>query len=347
MNISVVDKKYILDNLGVNLTKLKNANICITGATGFFGKWLLESFLYLNSELGLRMHIFALSRNPEKFLESFPFYKNEKCITWLKGDIKSFEFPRENFDYIIHAATDSDAKLNSENPLIMLDTINEGTRRILELAKDQSNLKALLFTSSGAVYGKQPENVFRIDERDTFYLDLNNPGSAYAEGKRLAELYCSIYAKHYFVPVVIARCFAFVGPYLPLDKHYAIGNFINDGLNGRDITISGDGTPQRSYMYAADLVIWLVMLLLRGNIGEAYNVGSDYPISISELAFKIAELFPGVSVKILNQTRVTDRNQNYIPDVSKFKTKFEFNQNIELDLAIKKTIAYYKNINLE
>jgi len=347
MNISTVDKKYILNNLSDNLSALRNTTIFITGATGFFGKWLLESFLYLNGVLKLNTHIFALSRDPEKFLETFPFYKNEKCITWLKGDIKSFEFPEANFDYIIHAATDSDAKLNSENPLAMLDTINEGTRRILEFAKDQPGLKALLFTSSGAVYGKQPENVFRISEKDNFYLDLNNPGSAYAEGKRLAELYCSIYAKHFLVPVVIARCFAFVGPHLPLNKHYAIGNFIRDGLNGHNITISGDGTPQRSYMYAADLVIWLVTLLIRGNIGEAYNVGSDIPISISELAYKIAELFPGVSVNILNQTRATDRNQNYVPDVLKFKTKFEFNQNIELDIAIKRTLEFYKNINSE
>jgi dTDP-glucose 4,6-dehydratase len=128
-----------------------------------------------------------------------------------------------------------------------------------------------------------------------------------------------------------------------LEKHYAIGNFINDGLNGRNIAISGDGKPLRSYMYAADLVVWLLTLLLKGKIGEAYNVGSDIPISIAELALKIAELFPGISVNILNQNRATDRNQNYVPDVSKFKNKFELNQNIGLEIAIQRTIEYYKN----
>ena len=342
MAISIIDKEYISKKIGVNLPLLQDSNIFITGATGFFGKWLLETFLHFNNNLGLNTNICALSRSPENLLKQFPYYKSDK-ITWLKGDIKSFEFPGGELDYIIHAATDSDAKLNSESPLIMLDTINEGTRRVLEFAKSKPGLKSLLFTSSGAVYGKQPDTVSFIKESDSFYIDLNNPGSAYAEGKRMAELYCSIYAKQYNIPIVIARCFAFVGPHLPLDKHYAIGNFINDGLNGRDITISGDGTPQRSYMYAADLVLWLLTLLLKGNSGDVYNVGSDMPISIYKLALKIAELFPGISINILNQNRSTDRNQNYVPDVSKFKNKFELNQNIDLEIAIQRTIEYYKN----
>lgn len=341
MAISVTDKEYISDKLNRNLFYLRNSNIFITGATGFFGKWLLETLMHFNSHLGLNINIYALSRSPENFLRQFPYYKNEK-INWLKGDIRSFEFPYVKCEYIIHAATDSDAKLNSESPLIMLDTINEGTRRVLEFARNKPELKSLLFTSSGAIYGQQPYSISKIKETDSFHIDLNNPGSAYAEGKRLAELCCSIYTKHYNVPVVIARCFAFVGPHLPLNKHFAIGNFINDGLNVRNITISGDGTPQRSYMYAADLMVWLLTLLLEGKSGDAYNVGSDTPISIYELALKIADLFPGISVIKLNQNKSTDRNQNYVPDVSQFKNKFGIYQNIDLDSAVKKTIEYYQ-----
>lgn len=318
------------------------SNIFITGGTGFFGKWLLESFLFLNEELGLKAKICALSRDPEKFLSQIPLYSKEKSIQWIKGDIRTFKFPPEKIDYIIHAATDADALLNVENPLLMLDTITDGTKRVLEFAKRQSCLKGFLMISSGAIYGSQPHNVSKIKESDSFYLDINKSESAYAEGKRLAELYCSIYSKQYNMPVKIARCFAFVGPYLPLEKHFAIGNFIRDGLNGQNITIHGDGSPLRSYMYAADLVIWLWTLLLKGNSGEAYNVGSDKPISIKELAMTIAGFFPGISVNILNQVRTTDRNQNYIPDVSKFKKEFNFNQNIDLENAIQKTITYYQ-----
>lgn len=324
-------------------TNFKNgSNIFVTGATGFFGKWLLESFLYLNRELCLNSSICALSRNPEKFLKQFPSFKTERCITWIKGDIRTFEFPPEQYNYIIHAATDADAKLNSENPLLMLDTITEGTKRILEFASKQQELKSFLLISSGAVYGEQSRNITHISESDSFFIDINNPGSAYAEGKRLSELYCSIYAKQYNIPIRIARCFAFVGPYLPLDKHFAIGNFIRDGLNGNNITIQGDGSPLRSYMYAADLVTWLWIILLKGSENGVYNVGSDNPISIKELAFSIAGFFPGITVNILNQVRPTDRNQNYIPDVSKFKKRFNVNQNTDLEEAIQRTISFYQ-----
>lgn len=321
---------------------VKGSNIFITGATGFFGKWLLESFIYLNKELNLNLKICALSRNPENFLKQFPFYKNEEWITWIKGDIRTFEFPHGQYDYIIHAATDADAKLNAENPLLMLDTIIEGTRRVLELARKQTGLKAFLLTSSGAVYGKQPENITHIKETDGFPIDINNSGSAYTEGKRLSELYCSIYAKQYNIPVKIARCFAFVGPYLPLDKHFAIGNFISNTLSNQDIIIKGDGTPLRSYMYASDLVIWLLMILLKGEYNASYNVGSDQAISISELALKVSRI--GGSN---NKVKVLGKNNNgikeqYVPNIYKGNVDLKLELHINIEDSIKRTILFYK-----
>jgi nucleoside-diphosphate-sugar epimerase len=344
MQILDKDLRIIADNTSELLIEKveSGSRIFLTGATGFFGKWILESFLFMNKELDLKCQICALSRDPEKFLGQNPYYISEKSITWLKGDIRSFEFPVEEFNYIIHAATDADAKLNIEYPLLMLDTITEGTKRILEFSARQSDLKAFLLTSSGAVYGNQPDDISAIKETDCFKLEINNPGSAYAEGKRLSELYSSIYEKHCNVPVKIARCFAFVGPHLPLDKHFAIGNFIRDGLAGKNIIVNGDGSPLRSYMYPADLIIWLWTILLEGRRGEAYNVGSDSPISIKELAFRVAHFFPDISVKILGQIRNTDRNFNYIPDVTKFKTEFNLNLNIDLENAIQKTISFYQ-----
>jgi dTDP-glucose 4,6-dehydratase len=321
---------------------VSGSNIFITGATGFFGKWLLESFICLNRKLSLNAIIYVLSRDPESFLKKNQFYESEKNIIWIKGDIRTFEFPSQKIDYIIHAATDADAKLNNESPLLMLDTIIEGTKRMLEFAQKQPELRAFLLTSSGAVYGKQPDNVAGIRETDSFYIDINHPNSAYSEGKRLAELYCSIYADHYNIPVKIARCFAFVGPYLPLGKHFAIGNFIRDGLTSQNITIKGDGSPLRSYMYAADLTIWLWTILLRGDKGDDYNVGSDKAISIKDLAMMIASYFPGITVNILNQTHPTDRNQNYVPDVTKFKRKFKTSPILDLEEAILKTISFNK-----
>jgi len=321
---------------------IKGSNIFITGATGFFGKWLLESFLYLNKKLDLNIKVYALSRNPEKFLEQFPFYETEKSIIWITGDIRTFEFPAEQFGYIIHTATDADAKLNSENPLLMLDVITEGTRRILEFAKTQTALKALLLTSSGAVYGKQPENITHIKEDDGFHIDINCSDSAYAEGKRLSELYCSIYAKQYNIPIKIARCFAFVGPYLPLNKHFAIGNFISNILLNQDIVIKGDGTPTRSYMYASDLTIWLLTILFKGKVNVPYNVGSDRAISIIDLA-RLVNRFSSskkeVKVLGLNCNKVKEQ---YVPDITRSKETLNLQLYVNLEESINKTIQFHK-----
>jgi dTDP-glucose 4,6-dehydratase len=342
--ISQIDLAVILKHIQKVLDEKFETGSCIfiTGATGFFGKWLLESFIYLNKELGLNASIYALSRNPDIFLEQFPFFRNEKCLTWINGDIRTFEFPFYKIDYIIHAATDADAKLNAENPLLMLDTITEGTKRVLELARMQTGLKSMLLTSSGAIYGKQPENITHIKETNSFPIDINNPGSAYAEGKRLAELYCSIYAKQFNIPVKIARCFAFVGPYLPLDKHFAIGNFINDILSNREIVIKGDGTPLRSYMYATDLVIWLLTILLKGEVNKPYNVGSDQEISILDLAL-LAKSFHRASgdINVTGQSSNLPREQ-YIPDISSCKKYLNLNVLTSLEESMGRVIRSSK-----
>lgn len=338
--ISEEDLKHVLENTKGIIGALKNKSVFITGATGFFGKWLLESFLYLNKVLSLNASVCALSRDPDAFLAQFPFYKNEPGITFLKGDIQNFIFPKGRFHYIIHAATEADAKLNSENPLLMLNTIINGTKRVLDFANLHA-VEGFLLTSSGAVYGKQPNNITHITESAGFHIDINNIASAYAEGKRVAELYCAIYYKQYNIPVKIARCFAFIGPHLPLTKHFAIGNFILNGLNNEDIIIKGDGTPYRSYMYAADLVIWLWTILLKGQVNTPYNVGSDVDLTIAETAELVASCFKNkVNVKVLTQKNADMPIERYVPNID-YAANLNLHLAIGIDDAIKKTCTYY------
>jgi nucleoside-diphosphate-sugar epimerase len=324
--------------------KVRNKSIFITGATGFFGKWLLESFVYINNKLSLNATITALSRNPEAFLNLYPFYKQETSVIFIKGDVQTFEFPESQFDYIIHAATDADAILNQSNPLQMMDTITVGTRRVLELAKHQHNLNSFLFVSSGAVYGKQPADVSHAKESDSFYIDINNPLSAYAEGKRVAELYCSTYFEKLGIPVKIARCFAFVGPYLPLDKHFAIGNFILDAIKQEDIIIKGDGTPYRSYLYAADLAIWLWTILFKGQDNKPYNVGSDEDITIKELAELVSSIHTGINVIVIGKRVPGKAVERYVPSIDLTKKELPVKIYINLADAIKKTIKFNESI---
>jgi nucleoside-diphosphate-sugar epimerase len=341
--LPVEDLEHVYQNTQDVWESFRGKSIFVTGGTGFFGKWLLESFIYANDKLALNVKITTLTRNPEAFLMEYPFYKEHaNTVRFIKGDIINYDFNLdEKFQFIIHAATAASETLNKSNPLLMMDTITIGTRRVLDFAITQP-IEGFLFVSSGAIYGKQPWNVSHIREEDSFKVDINNHNSAYAEGKRIAELYCSSYFEKYKLPIKIARCFAFVGPYLPLDTHFAIGNFINNAIKNEDIIIKGDGSTIRSYMYASDLMIWLWSILINGEKNIPYNVGSDESVSIKELAERINKISNSQgSVKILGLHVKHENIDIYCPSISKAQT---INAQIKISLSesIKKTLTFYK-----
>jgi dTDP-glucose 4,6-dehydratase len=341
--LPVEDLEHIYQNTQDIWESFRGKSIFLTGGTGFFGKWLLESFVYINEKLALNAKITTLTRNPNAFLTDYPFYnEHANTIRFIKGDILNYDFNLdEKFQFIIHAATAASESLNKSNPLLMMDTITIGTRKVLDFAITQP-LKGFLFISSGAIYGKQPWNHTHINECDCFKININNSNSAYAEGKRIAELYCSTYFEKYNLPIKIARCFAFVGPYLPLDTHFAIGNFINNTIKNEDIIIKGDGSTIRSYMYASDLMVWLWKILLKGEINQPYNVGSDESVSIKQLAEKICGISNAkVAVKILGLPVQKEHIDIYCPSITKANT-IKAQIKIQLTESILKTLTFNK-----
>jgi dTDP-glucose 4,6-dehydratase len=341
MPLTETDLNHILKNTEPLWQSVRNRRFFVTGGTGFIGKWLLESFVYINRKLNLNCQMLVLSRSPEKFIRQYPHFQQFNEIAFRKADVCDFEFSNDKFDYIIHAATEAGVTLNAENPLEMSDTIINGTRRTLDFAK-QCEVKRFLFLSSGAVYGKQPDNMPNIPESYNGAPDPLDMLSAYGQAKRIAELFCSIYYKHYEIETTIARCFAFLGPYLNLNIHYAIGNFIQDALKGGPIIVNGDGTPLRSYLYAADLAIWLWTVLFKGGAATAYNVGSDTPISIAELAYKVAAISPNkCKVQIAKKSGLITERQRYVPCIDKARTELGIDCRIGLEDAIKRTIQFY------
>jgi len=340
MNILHEDLDHIFEHTKILWENLRGKKIFVTGGTGFFGKWLLESFVWANDQLKLNAQMVVLSRAPDSFKAKYPHLAKASGVRFHHGDVQNFEFPQERFDFIIHAATDVSTDLNAKNPLLMVNTILEGTRRTLEFAR-HCGTKRFMLISSGAVYGKQPADLSQISENYLGAPDSTQPGSAYGETKRLAELLCSIYQKQYDVEITIARCFAFVGPYLNLDTHYAIGNFVRDGLAGGPINVSGDGTPCRSYLYAADLAIWLWTILFRGVSGEAYNVGAEDVISIKDLAYEVAAFFPSSPKVIIAKSPLPGRQaEHYVPSVRKAKINLGLDAWIDLKEALHKTILW-------
>jgi nucleoside-diphosphate-sugar epimerase len=338
--VAIEDLEHIFINTKPLWEKIRGKSLFITGGTGFFGKWLLESFIYCNKQLQLNAKITVLSREPEKFLKDFPFYINYNEVSFLKGNILDFEFPNEKFDFIIHAATEASVRFNIEQPLLMFDTIVSGSRRILDFAK-LNNVESILHTSSGAVYGNQPFEIANIEETYSGSPKIYEKSSAYGEGKRVAEMFANLYYQKYGVKSKIARCYAFVGPYLPLDASFAVGNFIKDVLSGNQISILGDGTSFRSYLYASDLVIWLWTILIQGQICKPYNVGSDVGITIEELAIKVASFGKLKTEVKINHLRKEIPNSNYVPSVKFAKNDLGLEVKVTLEESLKKTFQFY------
>ncbi len=334
------DLDHILDHTKEILEEFRNSRIFITGGTGFFGIWLLETFARANKKLNLNVEIVTLSRNPARFTKRFPHFAKNPFFHFVTGDIRDFSFPTGSFKYVFHLATEASDDLNRNEPLKMFDVIVEGTRHILDFAVS-AGVQGLLLASSGAVYGRQPYEISHVCETYNGGPDPSNPLSAYGEGKRVAELLGTLYAKKTGLEFKIARCFAFVGPYLPLDKHFAIGNFILDSVKKQPVIIKGDGTPLRSYLYASDLIVWLLTVLVKGNTCTPYNVGSDQAISIADLAKKISSCFDyPVEIKVTSQPQTNIKPEQYIPSVTRANSELGLKVTVDIVRGIQKTIRF-------
>lgn len=335
------DLDHILTHTEGLWKELWGKRIFITGGTGFFGCWLLESFAWANDNLALNASALVLTRNYDAFRKNAPHLAANPAIKFHIGDVRDFNFPEGEFSHIIHAAaTSAVATFNNEDLLVKFDTVVEGTRHALDFAA-KCHAGKFLLTSSGVVYGKQPSGMTHVAEDYYGAPDPVDPNSAWGEGKRAAEFLCAYYSGKYGIETKIARCFAFVGPYLPLDIHYAIGNFIRDGLNGGPIRVNGDGTPYRSYLYAADLAIWLWTILFKGKSCLAYNVGSEEGVTIAELANMVAQSFKKpVEVRIAKASAPNRPPERYVPSTKLAQTDLKIKQVVNLREAIERTISY-------
>lgn len=342
--LPIQDLNFILDRTAHLWEELRGKQILITGGTGFFGTWLLESFVWINARLGLDATAVVLSRNPKEFLARHPHLSATPAIRFHTGDVRDFVFPPDRFSHVIHAATTASARLNDTEPWTMIDTIVRGTQHVLECAV-ASGAQKFLLTSSGAIYGQQPPDMTHLEEDFAGAPDSKAVNAPYAIGKRLAEVLCHRMAATSMLETKIARGFAFVGPWLPLDLHFAAGNFIRDALRGGPIVINGDGRPFRSYLYAADLTAWLWIILFSGPAGETINVGSDQAFPLSEIARKIAGLTSPSPEIVIRSPEQPGPASRYIPSIAKARQLLGLDVWHSLDKALEKTFAWYRQWN--
>lgn len=315
-------------------------SILLTGGTGFFGKAILN-YLDAQPALTTTLKVTVLSRHPQSFLSQHPEFQQRPWLNFVAADVLQPLDAVEAVDWIIHAAADSSTQ-HMPTPLERYLQIVEGTRNVLDYAI-RCNSQKLLYVSSGAVYGQLAHHSDPIPESMMGYLDPLSSANAYANAKRAAEQLCMLYASQSTLEVVVARCFAFVGPDLPHHIHFAIGNFIHDALTQDQIVVKGDGSPLRSYLYQEDLARWLLTLLEKGQHGQAYNIGSDQAISIRSLATLVRDLIaPEKTVHVMGLANASgNRIDQYVPNIDKVKTTLGLDMVFDLKQSILRTADAY------
>ncbi|NOU02707.1 MAG: NAD-dependent epimerase/dehydratase family protein [Novosphingobium sp.] len=333
------DLETIHCRLAPTWPRLAGGRLFFTGGTGFIGRWMLESLRVADKRLGLGIETTVLTRDPARFAAQAPDLAGYKGFRFVAGDVLTLKPDGQRYTHVIHAATDASADLNDNDPRKMFDTVLTGTRRVLDFARESGGAR-FFFLSSGAVYGEQPWEVTHVDETWRGAPNLFTHRSAYGEGKRAAEMLCTIYHTQFGMNIITARIFALLGPLLSLGIHFAAGNFILDAMNGRSCVVQGDGKAVRSYLYAADLTEWLWAILLRAPVGSTYNVGSEEAVSIGELADRIATQLNDGRFEILGKPDPGWNPGRYVPSTSKIRKELGLIPSIGLDESIRRTAIW-------
>ena len=311
------------------------SRLLILGGSGFFGKSILDAYSRgLLKPWGID-NIVVISRHAAQLKISHPWLI-DGSILLINGDISTLrDLP--NADFVIHAAASTNAANYLLRPLQEKQNIQAATLNYCQLAKKYHRNSKIIYCSSGAAYGHQPADVLNISEDYVFGPIDGLPFEKrdYAAAKRDAEIEINKLGMA-GLNVCIVRCFTFLGPYLPLDQHFAIGNFIRDGLRGDLITVNAKSAVYRSYLYADDLVRWLMRIGQMSSIAcPVFNVGSDESISIQDLAKKLAIYFQ-VDLQLPKiESQFVDR---YIPSIEKARS-IGCHIEYSLDRAIDATVS--------
>lgn len=344
------DVEYVLRVTGTLWEALRGKRIFVTGGTGFFGRWMLETCCAANRQHGLGLKIAVLTRDPARLAREAPALAGDPAIICLQGSVRNLtagEMSRQLgsspcFDFVIHLATEADLQVWRDQPDRAAATVVEGSRSALDFAV-AAGAKRFLFTSSGAVYARNPAQRSGLTEEDPIVASGSDPNAMGGRAKYSAEALCAGYASKHGLHVAIARCFSFIGPGLPLDGKFAAGNFVADALEGRNIVVKSDGSSVRSYLYAADLAVWLWTILLSGISCRPYNVGSEAEVTVGRLAELIASATPQpLDVEVRGKPVPNASVDCYVPSTERARTELGLREETSLEDAIQRMLVWHR-----
>lgn len=330
------DMDAILNDRIVPWDELRGRTVFITGSTGLIGYALTSALLQYNLKRGGNIQVIALVRDGKKAEEKFTdwFATGGTQLSFLEGTVEDGPEIPGRVDYIIHCASPTASVYFMEHPVETIGTIYTGTKYVLELARGKA-AQGVVFLSSMEVYGEIRTRQ-KLPETDLGYIDVTLPRSSYPEGKRLAETLCCAYAKEYGVPVTIARLAQTFGPGVDRSDGRVFAYMARCALAGENIRLNTDGSKENMYLYTMDGVSAILLLLVRGERGIAYNVANEETYcSIKEMAELVAKTLGrgavGVEVNVGQGDIGKYRPDGYCRlDVSRLK---ELGWNAHTDLA--------------
>lgn len=334
------DLDAVLDRTRADWADIDGARLMLTGATGFVGTHLLEAIRHARARAGVTTRVVAVVREPGRLYARLPWAKDAVWLDVVRGDVRQFTLATGAMDFAVHAANTGSPGEIANDPAAIAKMVVAGSMRVYAAAA-AAGVRRVLQVGSGSVYGTHHVPAKPIVEDDPGEPAGDGAAEQLARAKRAAEL-ALVEASHDAAgpAVVFARGFALCGPWLPLDSAFAFGNFLGAAMRGEKIVVSGDGTPVRSYLYTADMVAWLLALLVRGAPGRAYNVGSERAVTIAELAHRVAALLGG-TVEIIGARAPGARAHWHVPDTTRSRGELGLAETVPLNDAIVRTARWW------
>ena len=334
-----------LQRLLAAFERLDGSRILLTGGSGFVGKWMLQTAKIAQENSATKIELVVPTRRLTADHVQTAIAIGCPNVSWVEGDFLNGALDLGHIDMIIHAATPASAQLNAENPAEMLRINVVAMESVLRYA---GNNQPLLFTSSGAVCGTQPQSASHIKEGNVEPNPPTEQLKAYAQGKQTAERMCREAGKNGQCSPIIARLFAFGGEYLPRDTHFAIGNFIQNALDRQPIAIQGDGRARRSYLYGADMATWLWSALAHGETGSPFHIGSEHSVSILELAQTVATVSGEVlnfvpEITVAKEIDLSESVHQYVPANLDTRKALQVSEWTSLAEVIRRTLLHATN----
>ena len=313
MKTIILNNKVIYDDMLnicesiVDYKKLFSKSFFITGSTGMIASYMVTYLIFLNEKYDANIEIYAGARSAKKLFYRFGNYINKKYFHTVLANINQPIIIEDKLDYIIHAASLASPQYYENMPIEVALPNVIGTYHLLNMAKEHK-VDKFLFFSSGDIYGKVASGIENIDEKTMGIMDPLDMHSCYGESKRMGETLCSCFSREYNVPVNIARIGHTYGPTMDFENDPRVfASFIKSILNGEDIVMLSDGTTKRPFCYIADAVAAFLILLLKGEPGEAYNVCNTKEfLSIRDLADILVNLQPELNLKVIKKERTQD-----------------------------------------